>query len=697
MKPQEKQKGLVVGLLTSPWSILVSLGISAFVGVMFKDVASALRPFGQMYLYLIEMTVIPIIISAVISSVAGLAKSTGIREFLLRMIIVFVLMLMGAALLGTIGGVIGGPGTGLDEQTRDTLGSIVKSGQSQYAPDLELSLSKPVERQKQGGIVDFLVNMVPRNIFEALSTGSALELILFSIIFGVAIGVLGPKYGESLIGIFDGLFKAFQKIIAWLMVALPFGLICLLADQIASTGFQILVAMVKFILVFYAVGLIVFFLDVLIIWRRSRQRLGKVMKALLDPIVVSFVTRSSFAALPTAIRSLTQHLGFYERSTNLFFSLGVTIGRFGNIIYFAIAAIFVSQLYGAQLQFAQLAIVVLGSLFAGIATAGASGIATLSLLSIVLGPLGLPLEAVMIIFIAIDTIADPLRTTLIILTNMAANTLIVPTVSAMNRRQKDSKGRSSVRARGHGDLLASVTEKRELVVAMEARDAPPFYYAAEDGHLRGVSVELAERLAAELNARTRFDRRAGTAAELVTMCHEGEADLVVGPCGLNRVFESELAYSDPYIETREAILFDRTYLARLRAGQGDLFAAFRGIGGSVGIVRGSVHTRTASRLFPRATAVEYEGVEDLTDALFAGALVAALGSEIELRHLLQKRPTRASSVFCLNLSNMPVELRLGIAPEHSGVLGALNTAIRKAKELPWSESVVEKTASNPNG
>ena len=694
MKQPEKQKGLVAGLLTSPWTILVSVGVAAFIGVMFKDLAAALRPFGQIYLYLIEMTVIPIIISAVISSVAGLAKSAGVRAFLLRMLVVFVLMLLGTAALGTLGGVIGSPGTGLDEQTRNTLGAIVKTGQSQYAPDLELSLTVPTEHQKPQGFVDFLVKMVPRNIFSALSAGSALQLILFSIIFGVAVGVIGAKRGESLIDVFDGFFKAFQKIISWLMVALPIGLICLLSNQIASTGFQILVAMVRFILVFYVVGLAILLLDLIIIWRRSRQSLGQVMKAVLDPLLISLVTRSSFATLPAAIRSLSHNLRFFERSTNLFLSLGITLGRFGNIIYFAIASIFVAQLYGAELQSVQYLMVVLGSLFAGVATAGASGIATLSLLSIVLSPLGLPLEAVMIIFIAIDTIADPLRTTLIVFTNMAANTLIVPTVETANRRQEPEKRRPGVPG-VEIDLLTRIRERRELVVAMGTRDAPPFYSKDESGRLRGISVELAERIAAGLGAELRFDRRAASPAELVTMCREGEADLVVGLCGFNQAFESELAFTDPYVETREAILIGKTTLARLRREQRDLLTAFRSLGGSVGVVRGTIHKNTAARIFPKAAAVEHDGVDDMADALFSGGIAAALGSEIEIRHALQKLPARASDVFCLGFNNRPAELRIGISPAYRGALEAVNAAIREARARPRFPAAAEKRALSP--
>jgi len=689
--PEKQQKSLIVGLLTSPWCILVSVGIAAFIGVMFKDVAAALRPLGQIYLYMIEMTVIPIIVSAVISSVAGLAKSAGVREFLVRMIVVFLLMLVGTAVIGTVGGVLGNPGKGLDAETQHTLDAIVKTGQSQYAPDLELSLTAPTERAKKAGFVDFIVKMVPRNIFQALSAGSALSLIFFSLIFGVAIGVLGAKYGESLIGIFDGFFKAFQKIIGWLMVALPFGLICLLADQIASTGFQILLAMLKFIAVFYAVGIVVVLLDVLIIWRRSHKPLGKVLAALLDPIIVSLVTRSSFASLPSAIGSLTQKLGFFERSTNLFFSLGVTLGRFGNIIYFSIASIFIAQLYGADLGMAQYAMVVGGSVFAGLATAGASGIATLNLLSIVLGPLGLPLEAVLIIFIAIDTIADPLRTMLIIVTNMAANTLIVPTVDAMNRRQ-ESKGHRGAAPGVETDLMARIRGKRELVVALESRDAPPFYSADPDGRLHGISVELAQRIATGLGAQLKFDRRAASSADLITMCRDGEADLVLGFCGFQHVFENELAYSDPYLETREAILIDKARLARLRTGQGDLLAALRGMGGDVGVVRGSIHKKTAGRVFPKGRVVEQEDAASLADALFEGSLAAAVGSEIELKHMLQKRPMNAAGFSCLSLSSLPADLRIGISPTYRTALGTLNAGIREARALPWSEAVPDKTA-----
>lgn len=680
MKQDGQQPDMIVGLLTSPWSILVSIGIAAFVGVMFKDVAGVLRPFGQMYLYMIEMTVIPIIISAVVSSVAGLAKSSGIRTFILRMIVVFALMLVGVALLGIAAGFIGHPGSGLDERARNALGSIVQTRRSLYGPDLELSLGAPLQRGQQTGIVDFLVQMVPRNIFQALSAGRAIELIFFSIVFGIAVGVLGAARGGSLIDIFDGLFKAFQKIVSWLMVALPLGLICMLSDQIASTGFQILLAMLRFILVFYAVGAAVFAADVIIIWRRSRVPLLKVLKALLDPIVISLVTRSSFATLPTAIKKLTQELGYHERSTNLFFSLGTTLGRFGNILYFAVAALFVAQLYGAQLGIAQYGIATIGSIFAGLATAGASGIATLNLLSIALTPLGLPLEAVLVVFIAIDTIADPLRTMLIVVTNMAANTLIVRRVDTLNRRTGKEPRPDERAEEVETDLLTRIAGKRELVAAMEARDAPPFYSVNEDGAVEGLSVDAAKALALKLGVRLKLDRTSAEASEIVMMLRDGEADVALGPCNFHKVFENELRYSEPYVSTREAVLADKNRLnVPLKNGE-ILSTSLESCGGKVGVVAGSIQEKTAPRLFPKAALESLASPEDLADAVLHGELSAAFSSEMELRAALEKRPARESAASIFGFNSLPADLRFAVAPKHERALPLINGLIESLRE-----------------
>jgi ABC-type amino acid transport substrate-binding protein len=398
------------------------------------------------------------------------------------------------------------------------------------------------------------------------------------------------------------------------------------------------------------------------------------LKSLLDPIIISLVTRSSFATLPSAIKSLSQDLGYYERSTNLFFSLGTTLGRFGNILYFSIAAIFVAQLYGAELGIMQYGILALGSLLAGVATAGASGIATLNLMSIVLTPLSLPFEAVIIIFIAIDTIADPMRTMLIVLTNMAANTLIVPRVDPMNRRTVETKRPEALEAGAPSDLFSRILGRRELIVAMEGRNTPPFYSADQDGVIEGLSIDCAKALADKLGVSLKLNRKAATASDVVRLVRENEADIALGSCNFHKVFENELLYSRPYISTREAMLADKNRLTKLKQGD-NLLSSLKTYEGRVGVVKGSIHEKMATRLFPKARLQSLASSEDLADAVSSGEILAAFGNEIELRTVLEKRPSWDSSLTVVVFSNLPADFRFGVAPGHANAVLQINQVI----------------------
>jgi len=206
---------------------------------------------------------------------------------------------------------------------------------------------------------------------------------------------------------------------------LPFGLICLLAGQVAAIGVQIFAAMSKFIILYIVGTVILFIICTIIIWIRSGVRNPfKVISMTFEPILLAFATRNSMAALPSSITCLDEKFNFNSNSVNLTLPLGMTLGRFGNIFYFAIGVFFIGQIYNTPFVPMQYLIILTGVVFAGTATAGASGIVTLSMLSIVLDPLSLPMEAVLVIFMAIDPIIEPFRTVLNLHVNMAGASLI---------------------------------------------------------------------------------------------------------------------------------------------------------------------------------------------------------------------------------------------------------------------------------
>ena len=409
--------GVVIGVFNTP--ISNTLGIRNF--------AETISLPGQLYLYFLQMTVNPIIITAISSSLGKLMRNKSSLVLIKKIVAVFVLCMIVCALVGIAAGSFGRPGSGLSEDTHNLLAKLLSSEQDE-ASILEIALGSGddfVQAVQRPGMSSFFTNMIPSNIFHALSLGSVMAILFFSIIFGVAIGFLPEESSTLLINMCTAIFQAFQKLIGWSLYLLPFGLVCLLAGQIAMVGVNIFVAMSKFIILYCVGTVVIFIICTVIIWIKSGIRSPiKVLSILFEPILLAFATRNSMAALPSAINSLDKGMGFNSNSVNLTLPLGMTLGRFGNIFYFALGVFFVAQIYSMPLLPLHYLIILIGVVFAGTATAGASGIVTLSMLAIVLDPLSLPMEAVLIIFMAIDSIIEPFRTYLNVHVNMAATTLI---------------------------------------------------------------------------------------------------------------------------------------------------------------------------------------------------------------------------------------------------------------------------------
>jgi proton glutamate symport protein len=399
--------------------------ISAFLGV--DNFANSISVPGQIYLFYLQMTVIPIIITAISSSLGRLMRAKSNKGLIKKIVVVFLAGIVITAIVGILVGSLGQPGAGLDKTTRSVLTSLISSESQTDALEITLSgaMALPPAAQQDAGLSFFFKNMVPSNIFSALSLGSTMAVVFFSITFGIAIGLLKDESAALLINLLSAFFEAFQKLVSSSLYLLPFGLICLMAGQIASVGIQIFMAMSKFIILYCAGTGILFVLATIVIWRRSGIRNPlKVLSLVFEPVMLAMATRNSMAVLPSAITCLDRGMGFDKNQINLTLPLGMTLGRFGNIFYFGVAVFFVAQVYGASLTVMNYVVIFLGIILAGTATAGASGIVTISVISIALNPLNLPVEAVIVIFMAIDPVIDPFRTLILVYANVAATAAV---------------------------------------------------------------------------------------------------------------------------------------------------------------------------------------------------------------------------------------------------------------------------------
>ena len=410
--------------LRSPWFLLLALATGVTLGINAPTVAKNIAFIGSIYLLMLKMCVLPILITGIITSVGRLMARTDATQYIKRIVFTFFACFVSLGIIGSALSVLAGAGRNLDIDTLQELGILVNQG----AIDLAIPLKGAVVAEEApASMLDFFLNTIPANIFDALSNGNTLQILVFVVIFGVALGILRRDVDKSevVFDLLESIYQAFTKLNGWFIRFLPLGLFSLMAAQFSEANLvETIAVMVKFVLVVVMVFLVIYIISSLIIWRQAGCSLGAAFRAIQQPSIVALATSSALATMPVAISSLTDRLGFDRRATDMVMPLSIAIGRFGQIAYFVMASIFALQLYERSSDLGVIILVMVGSVLAGIASSGSTGLVTLSTLGIVLAALDIPQEASLLLFAAIDPFVDPFRTLCTLHTGMAATTLV---------------------------------------------------------------------------------------------------------------------------------------------------------------------------------------------------------------------------------------------------------------------------------
>jgi Na+/H+-dicarboxylate symporter len=416
---QEKKKESGIGkLIKSPLVIILAMVSGILTGLTNHDISVAISPLGTIYLDLLKMTIFPILITAIITSIGNLFTIKDVSRYLIRIVVVTVGSLFLISVLALSSGLIFNPGTDLSEDAQITLGKTLsqadQSGQSTIS--------------EYRGLFDFLQDLIPVNIFQAMGEGGSLQILFFCIVLGVAVGMLPDEKRSTILDLTDSLFHAFFGIISWIMYLLPFGLFCLIAGQVAQTGIEILYAMMKFVTVIYGFSIVMLIGSALVVAFTTKTNPFKATLALRESLLIAFGTQSTFASMPSAIEGLSEELGVDHKLVNLVIPLGAVIARYSMIITYTIAAVFAAQLYEIPLNMTDYGFIVLLSVLAAVAGAGTPGIVSLAMITIVFLPLGLPSAAIVVLLLAINPIIEPITTMANVYGNCAATALIASSV-----------------------------------------------------------------------------------------------------------------------------------------------------------------------------------------------------------------------------------------------------------------------------
>ena len=407
-------RGGLARALLHPAAVFAGLAAGGLLGWLDKGQMPLLGTLGEIYIRLLQMCVIPLLFTAVATSLSRLFLDGAANRYFTRLVLLIVGGLALAAGFGVVLGFFGQPGAELQTGAREVIGKVIFTAEA----------SSTAVGGATTGISDLVVGMFPENIFGALTTGNKIAILFFAVLFGVALGSIPREKSEPATSLLEAFYDTFIKIIEWLMYVLPFGLFCLAYSQVSSVGIDVLFAMTKLVVLIYAGCIVLLAVYSVLIWLKVGGSYLASLMALRDSVFVAFGTSSSYATIPSALRGLKEGLKLDRGVVDLALPLGITLNPPGSAFHFAISTMFLANLYGLALDPGQMAFVLFGAMLAGVATTGAPGVAALSMISIILVPLGLPVEVAIILLVAIDPIVDPILTVVNVQGNAATTALL---------------------------------------------------------------------------------------------------------------------------------------------------------------------------------------------------------------------------------------------------------------------------------
>ena len=409
----------------NPWAVIGSLALGGAFGLLLPVEAQKLGLVGDIYVNLLKMTTLPFMISAVIFSLQRLFREGGgTSKLLVRVLTVFACASVLVAVVGAIVLLVMRPGANLSRVTMQAFGLMV--GNDTSSNETIMNLYGGDATVKGLSFIDVLSSLVPTNIFAALANGDALKALVFALLFGLAVGRVPERISVGLSQSLETIYHACQKLMHWLSYPLPLILFCMSAAQLGKSGVGPLHAMLQFVIAFFIACVVLLVVAAAVIWKRSNHSLGVTLDALRAPFALALATRNSAACMPSMIESLVDGLGFARSRVELLVPLTVSLLRVGPMVYYVCATLFIAQLYGHDLSVVDIVTVLFASVLAGFASAGMTGLVTVSLIGMTCVYLRLPFEAAFILFLAVDPLCDMLRTVVLVIGNTAAVSIICP-------------------------------------------------------------------------------------------------------------------------------------------------------------------------------------------------------------------------------------------------------------------------------
>jgi len=339
---------------------------------------------GTIFIASLKMLVVPIVFVSLVCGTCSLGDTTRLGRVGIKAIGLYLATTAFAVILALIFAVLVGPGRGSSLETVT------------YVP------------KEAPALMDVLINLFPSNPIRAMAEGNMLQVIVFAILFGIAISLSG-KPGERVATLFKDVNEIIMRLVLILMNLAPYGVFCLMAKLFASFGFETIGNLIAYFLLVLFVLMLHGTLTYTIMLKTLAGLNPRIFfKKMRPAMLFAFSTASSNATLPVTLETATKHLGIKNTIASFTIPLGATINMDGTAIMQGVATVFIAQAYDIDLSFVQYLSVIVTATLASIGTAGVPGVG-LIMLAMVLQQVGLPVEGIALI-IGVDRLLDMTRT-----------------------------------------------------------------------------------------------------------------------------------------------------------------------------------------------------------------------------------------------------------------------------------------------
>jgi Na+/H+-dicarboxylate symporter len=394
----KKPQGLDNLLKTHLWlKLLLALALGVALGIFLLQIigdsknswlinlADWLALPGSIYLTVIQMVIVPLILSSIILALADIQKQTAAAK------------MAGVALIFTVVSTSLAAGVGLG------VVAIFKPGTAIHKSAYEIGQLEATQAPSFSLTPDSIVKLIPQNPLASLLNGDLLEVLLVSLLFGIVISRMKKEAAQPLLEILTGLQSMCLLIITWTVRLAPYAVFGLMVRAVVNSGLSVLMGMLGYLICCF-VGYIVM-IALYMIWI---QTLGfhswSFLKNSREPLLLAFSLSSSAATMPTTLETAKNKLSIAPEVAELFIPLGTTINMAGSAVWQTSATLFLAQAFGSQIDFATVLTVIVITIGASIGTPGVPG-AGVGVLTSTLRTVGVPASGIPLI-LGVDRLVD---------------------------------------------------------------------------------------------------------------------------------------------------------------------------------------------------------------------------------------------------------------------------------------------------